>query len=148
MGNASGKANRTRTKKRTQINKRTHKKYRKGGGTPSPLGKGVTPPHDNKGKGVTPGVSSPHDKRGSAPSNPTASGIAISRPSSLGGVTPSKRRKTKKFQKPLIQSILIREALKLGLPPIKDSAQQTQRKVNRNFKVTVTTTSSPKRKSI
>lgn len=119
MGNASGKANRTRTKKRT------HKKYRKGGGTPSPLGKGVTP-----------GVSSPHYERGSAPSNPTASGIG------------RKRRKTKKIQKPLIQSILIREALKLGLPPIKNSAQPTQRKVNRNFKVTVTTTSAPKRKSI
>ena len=120
MGNASGKVNRTRTyKKRTHKNKRTHK--RKGGGTPSPLGKGVTPPHD---------------ERGSAPSNPTASGIG------------RKRRKTKKIQKPLIQSILIREALKLGLPPIKSSAQSTQRKVNRNFKVTVTTSSAPKRKSL
>lgn len=136
MGNASGKANRTRTKKRT-YKKRTHKKYRKGGGTPSPLGKGVSL-----------GVSSPHDERGSAPSTPTASGIAISIPSSLGGVTPRKRRKTKKIQKPLLQALLLREALKLGLPPVKGIAQSTQKKVNRNFKVTVTTSSAPKRKSL
>ena len=125
MGNASGKANRTHAKrthshaKRTK--NRTHK--RKGGAKPSPLGKGV-------------GVSSPHDERGSAPSNPTASGIA------------SKRRKRTKKQPPLLPSVLIREALKLGTPPIKGSAPTPSKKINRNFKVTVTTSSSPKKKSI
>ncbi len=137
MGNASGKANRTHAKrthaKRTHA-KRTHK--RKGGAKPSPLGKGYTS-----------GVSSPHDERGSAHSNPTASGIAISRLSSLGGVTPSKRRKRTKKQPPLLPSVLIREALKLGTPPIKSIAPASK-KINRNFKVTVTTSSSPKHKSI
>ncbi len=135
MGNASGKANRTHYKhKHTHTKKRTHK--RKGGAKPSPLGKGVSS-----------GVSSPHDERGSAPSNPTASGIAISRLSSLGGVPPSKRRKKTKKQPPLLPSVLIREAFKIGTPPIKSIAP-VSKKINRNFKVTVSTSSSPKHKSI
>ena len=143
MGNASGKANwthykHTHTKKRTK--KRTHK--RKGGAKPSPLGKGVSSPHDE-----SKGYSSPHDERGSVPSNPTASRIAISRLSSLGGVPPSKRRKKTKKQPPLLPSVLIREALKLGTPPIKSIAPASK-KINRNFKVTVSTSSSPKHKSI
>ena len=161
MGNASGKANRTHAKRthakrthakrthakrahakrtHTHTNKRTHK--RKGGAKPSPLGKGVSSPHDES-KGYT----SPHDERGSVPSNPTASRIAISRLSSLVGETPSKRRKKTKKQPPLLPSVLIREALKLGTPPIKSIAPASK-KINRNFKVTVTTSSSPKHKSI
>ena len=168
MGNASGKANRTHAKrahakrahakrahaKRTHSHaKRTHTKRtknrthkRKGGAKPSPLGKGVSSPHDES-KGVSSGVSSPHDERGSVPSNPTASRIAISRLSSLVGETPSKRRKKTKKQPPLLPSVLIREALKLGTPPIKSIAPASK-KINRNFKVTVSTSSSPKHKSI
>lgn len=125
MGNASGKANPSGKANRThrkRKNTRRSKKYRKGGGSPSPLGKGV---------GVSSGVSSPHDEQGT----------------SLSGVTP--RRKTKKIkkQKPLLPSVLIREAFKIGTPPIKSIAPASK-KINRNFKVTVTTSSSPKKKSI
>ncbi len=123
--NASGKANRTH-RKRKHI--RRSKKYRKGGGSPSPLGKGYT---------------SPHDKMGSAPSNPTAT------PSSLSGVTPRRKTKRTKKQPPLLPSVLIREALKLyGNPPIKGSVPTPKKKINRNFKVTVTTSSVSKHKSI
>ena len=117
MGNASGKANRTHAK-RTHA-KRTHAKrtHKRKGGAKP----------SPLGKGYT----SPHDEMGT----------------SLGGVTPSKRRKRTKKQPPLLPSVLIREALKLGTPPIKSIAPASK-KINRNFKVTVTTSSASKHKSI